>query len=155
MNWFEGKITGQGKKIGIVLSKFNSFIGDKLLEGARNAFYQMGGEDGDLTICKVPGAYEIPGMARRLIRTNRYDAVICLGVIIQGQTPHFEYVAGNSAKAIMELSAHGDVPVIYGLITASDVEQAIDRAGVKVGNKGYDAVMTALEMVDVYQQVEE
>ncbi len=153
MNLFEGKLSAKGMKMAIVLSKFNSFIGDKLLEGAQNAFEQLEGDSALMDVYKVPGSYEIAGLARKLLGAGKYSAVVCLGVIIRGQTPHFEYVASNSAKAIMEMSAEGKVPVIYGLITADDMEQAIDRAGTKSGNKGYDAVLSAVEMANLYQQV--
>ncbi len=149
----EGKLDAKDLKIAIVYSKFNSFVGDKLIEGAREAFFQLGGADEAVELFKVPGAYEIAGVARKLIAAGKYDAVICLGVIIQGQTPHFEFVAGNSAKAIMELASEGKTPVIYGLITAGDIEQAVDRAGVKVGNKGYDAMMNAVEMANLYKEM--
>jgi len=152
MNFYEGKLSAKGLSIGIVISKFNSFIGDKLLDGANNAFVQLDG-DVDISVYKVPGSYEIAGVAKRLLQSGKFDAIICLGVIIRGQTPHFEFVAGNSAKAIMELSADGKIPVIYGIITADDLEQAIDRAGTKAGNKGYDAMMSAVEMASLYKQI--
>lgn len=153
MNLFEGKLSAKGLKLAIVISKFNSFIGDKLLEGAKNAYEQLEGNPDQVDVYKVPGSYEIAGVARRLLSTGKYSAIVCLGVIIRGQTPHFEYVASNSAKAIMEMSAEGKTPVIYGLITADDMEQAIDRAGTKGGNKGYDAVMSAVEMASLYVQI--
>lgn len=153
MNLFEGKLSAKGLKLAVVISKFNSFIGDKLLEGAKNAFEQLEGSQDNMDIYKVPGSYEIAGVAKRLLNSGKYQGVVCLGVIIRGQTPHFEYVASNSAKAIMEMSAEGKVPVIYGLITADDMEQAIDRAGTKGGNKGYDAVLSAVEMASLYQQI--
>lgn len=153
MNSWEGKLSAAGLKLAVISGKFNSFIGDKLVEGARDAFFQLGGNDEDFSLFKVPGAYEIAGVAKRLVGGGKFDAVICLGVIIQGQTPHFEYVAGNSAKAIMNLSAEGTIPVVYGIITADDLEQAIDRAGVKVGNKGYDSVLTAVEMANLYKEM--
>ncbi len=153
MNFYEGKLSAREIKLAIVISKFNSFIGDRLLDGAHDAFYQLGGEEENLDVYKVPGSYEIPGMCRKLISLNKYDAIVCLGIIIRGQTPHFEYVASNSAKAIMELSSEGKIPVIYGIITADDMEQAIDRAGTKSGNRGYEAVVSAVEMVSLYSMV--
>ncbi len=153
MRLHEGKLNASGLKVGVILSKFNSFIGQKLLEGAQDAFLQLGGKDDDLEVFKVPGAYEIPGVARKLMKSKKYSALVCLGVVIQGQTPHFEYVAGNSAKAIMELSLEGEIPVIYGMVTTNDVEQAVDRAGAKMGNKGYDAVLAAVEMASLYQEI--
>jgi 6,7-dimethyl-8-ribityllumazine synthase len=150
MNFYEGKLSAQELRIAVVIGKFNSFIGDKLLDGALNAFEQLGGDSSKLDVFKVPGSYEIPGVCTKLISQNKYNAIVCLGVIIRGQTPHFEYVASNTSKAIMELSIEGPVPVIYGLITADDMDQAIDRAGTKSGNKGYDAVLAAVEMAGLY-----
>jgi 6,7-dimethyl-8-ribityllumazine synthase len=153
MNLYEGKLNASGLKIALITAKYNSFIGDKLVDGAMDAFVQLGGAPENADVFKVPGSYEIAGVARKLLSAKKYSAIVCLGVIIRGQTPHFEYVASNSAKAIMEMSAEGQVPVIYGLITADDMEQAIDRAGTKSGNKGYDAVMSAVEMVNLYSQI--
>ncbi len=153
MNLYEGKLSAKGLKIAIIMSKFNSFIGDKLLDGARNAVVQLGGNDDSFDVFKVPGSYEIAGVARKLAASEKYQAIVCLGVIIRGQTPHFEYVASNSSKAIMELSAEGKIPVINGIITADDMEQAIDRAGTKSGNKGYDAIVSAVEMASLYSQI--
>ncbi len=152
MNFYEGKLTAKNLKIAIVYGKFNSFVGDRLIDGAKNAFIQLDGKEEDLDIFKVPGSYEIPGVVRKLIDKG-YDAIICLGVIIRGDTPHFEYVASNSSKAIMELSAMGKIPVVYGLITADDLDQAIQRSGAKSGNKGFDAMMTAVEMANLYSQI--
>ncbi len=153
MNFFEGKLSAKGLKVAIVAAKFNSFIGDKLISGAENAFIQMGGDTANLDVFKVPGSYEIAGAARRLLDSKKYNAIVCLGVIIRGQTPHFEYVASNSAKAIIEMAASGKIPVIYGIITADDMEQAIDRAGTKSGNKGYDAMMAAVETASLYGEM--
>jgi 6,7-dimethyl-8-ribityllumazine synthase len=153
MKTYEGKLDAAGLKIGVILGKFNSFIGDKLVEGAKDAFYQLGGKDENIDVYRVPGAYEIAGVARKLLNAGKYDAIVCLGVIIQGETPHFDYVAGNSAKAIMELSSEGGNPVVYGIVTAGDLEQAIDRAGVKMGNKGYTSLMTAVEMANLYKDM--
>lgn len=153
MNLLEGKLSAKGLKIGIVLGKFNAFIGDKLLDGARDAFIQLGGEDNDLDVFKVPGSYEIPGVAKKLVDSKKYAAVVCLGVVIQGETPHFDFVAGNNAKAIMELSMKEAIPVVYGVITAGNLEEAIDRAGAKMGNKGYSSIMTAVEMANLYKQL--
>ncbi len=153
MNFYEGKLSAKGLKVAIVYSKFNSFVGDKLIDGAKNAFLQLEGKEEDLDIFKVPGSYETPGVVRKLLEKSNYDAIVCLGVIIRGDTPHFEYVASNSSKAIMELSAMGKIPVVYGLITADDVDQAIQRAGTKSGNKGYDAMMTAIEMANLYNMI--
>ena len=153
MRLLEGKLDAKGIRIAVVLSKFNSFISERLLEGAKDAFFQLNGEDDKLDVYKVPGAFEIAGAAKRLESTGKYDAIVCLGVIIRGETPHFEYVAGNSAKAIMNLSAAGQIPVIYGMVTANDLEQAVNRAGVKMGNKGYSALSAAVEMVSLYREI--
>ncbi|NPV00971.1 MAG: 6,7-dimethyl-8-ribityllumazine synthase [Brevinematales bacterium] len=153
MKTYEGKLDAAGLKIGVILGKFNSFVGDRLVEGAKDAFYQLGGKDENMDVYRVPGAYEIAGVARKLMLAGKYDALICVGVIIQGETPHFDYVAGNSAKAIMELSSEGGIPVVYGIVTAGDLEQAIDRAGVKMGNKGYTSLMTAVEMANLYKDM--
>ncbi|OHD56992.1 MAG: 6,7-dimethyl-8-ribityllumazine synthase [Spirochaetes bacterium GWF1_49_6] len=153
MKTYEGKLDAAGLKIGVILGKFNSFVGDRLVEGAKDAFYQLGGKDENMDVYRVPGAYEIAGVARKLMQAGKHDALICVGVIIQGETPHFDYVAGNSAKAIMELSSEGGIPVVYGIVTAGDLEQAIDRAGVKMGNKGYTSLMTAVEMANLYKDM--
>ncbi len=154
MNLFEGKLSAKGLKIAVVISKFNSMIGERLLDGAKDAFYQLDGDESKMDVFKVPGSYEIPGVARRLYDNGDYDAIVCLGVIIRGQTPHFDFVASNTAKGIMELSSEGEIPVIFGIVTTDDMEQAIDRAGLKVGNKGYDAVMSAVETANLYQQIQ-
>ncbi|URA10514.1 6,7-dimethyl-8-ribityllumazine synthase [Thermospira aquatica] len=150
---YEGKLTAKGMRLALVVGKFNSFIGDKLVSGALNAFEQLEGDPNAVDIYKVPGSYEIPGVVRRLLEAKKHDAIIALGVIIRGQTPHFEYVSGNTSKALMEMASEGKIPVIFGIITADDVEQAIDRAGVKNGNKGYEAVLTAVEMANLYKQM--
>ena len=153
MRLLEGKLDAKGIRIAVVLSKFNSFISERLLEGAKDAFFQLNGDNEKLDVFKVPGAFEIAGAAKRLSDSGKYDAIVCLGVIIQGETPHFEYVAGNSAKVIMNLSASGQIPVIYGMVTTNDLEQAVNRAGVKMGNKGYSAVSAAVEMVNLYREI--
>ncbi len=150
---YEGKLTAKGMRLALVVGKFNSFIGDKLVSGALNAFEQLEGDPATVDIYKVPGSYEIPGVVRRLLDSGKHDAIIALGVVIRGQTPHFEYVAGNTSKALMEMSSEGKIPVVFGIITADDIEQAIDRAGVKNGNKGYEAVLTAVEMSNLYKQM--
>jgi 6,7-dimethyl-8-ribityllumazine synthase len=155
MNYYEGKLSAKGIKLAVILGKFNSFIGDKLLDGAINAFSQLDGDLEKLDIYKVPGSFEIAGLCRKLMKDKNYDAIVCLGVIIRGQTPHFEYIASNSTKAIMELSMEGSIPVIYGLITADDADQAMDRAGTKSGNRGYNAVLSAVEMVSIYSQIKQ
>ena len=150
----EGKISAKGLKFAIVLSRFNSFIGDKLLDGAKDAILRHGGTDEDIHIFRVPGAFEIPQMAKKLVEKGKYSAVICLGAVIRGATPHFEYIAAESAKGVARLSTESKIPISYGIITTDTIEQAIERAGSKSGNKGYDAAVTAMEMVDLVKELE-
>ena len=147
----EGKISAQGLKFAIILSRFNSFIGDKLLEGALDAIVRHGGKDDDIHVFRVPGAFEVPQTAKKLVDTGKYDAVICLGAVIRGATPHFEYIAAESAKGVARLSLESTIPVAYGIITTDTIEQAIERAGSKSGNKGYDAAVTAIEMANLME----
>jgi 6,7-dimethyl-8-ribityllumazine synthase len=145
----EGKITAQGLKFAVVLSRFNSFIGDKLLDGAIDAIVRHGGNDNDIHVFRVPGAFEVPQTAKRLVEAEKYDAVICLGAVIRGATPHFEYIAAESAKGVAKLSLESPIPVSYGIITTDSIEQAVERAGSKSGNKGYDAAVSAIEMANL------
>ncbi len=147
----EGKISAQGLKFAIVLSRFNSFIGDKLLEGAVDGIVRHGGKDDDIHVFRVPGAFEVPQTAKKLVDAGKYDAVICLGAVIRGATPHFEYIAAESAKGVARLSLESTIPVAYGIITTDTIEQAIERAGSKSGNKGYDAAVTAIEMANLIE----
>jgi len=144
-----GDLQGKGKKIAIVLSRFNDFIGSRLLEGANDCLIRHGVNDDDIAVARVPGAFEIPGVALRLARSGKYDAVLCLGAVIRGATPHFDYVAGEAAKGIARVSLETDVPIIFGVITADTLEQAIERAGTKSGNKGWDAALAAVEMCNL------
>jgi 6,7-dimethyl-8-ribityllumazine synthase len=145
----EGKISAQGMKFAVVLSRFNSFIGDKLLDGAVDAVVRHGGKDEDIHVFRVPGAFEVPQTAKKIVDSGKYDAVICLGAVIRGATPHFEYIAAESAKGVAKLSLESPVPIAYGIITTDNIEQAIERAGSKSGNKGYDAAVTAIEMANL------
>lgn len=145
----EGKLDAKGFKFAIVLSRFNSFITDRLLEGALDALKRHGAQDRQLDIYRVPGAYEIPLIAKLLAKKNDIDAVICLGAVIKGATPHFHYVASEVAKGIAVASLEGEKPITFGVITSENVEQAIERAGSKSGNKGYDAAMAAIEMANL------
>jgi 6,7-dimethyl-8-ribityllumazine synthase len=149
----EGKISAEGLKFAIVLSRFNSFIGDKLLDGAVDAIVRHGGKDDDVHVFRVPGAFEVPPIAKRLVDSGKYSAVICLGAVIRGSTPHFEYIAAESAKGVAKISLESPVPVAYGIITTDTIEQAIERAGSKSGNKGYDAAVTAIEMANLVDQM--
>jgi len=145
----EGKLDAKGFKFAIVLSRFNSFITDRLLEGALDALKRHGAQDRQLDIYRVPGAYEIPLIAKLLAKKNDVDAVICLGAVIKGATPHFHYVASEVAKGIAVVSLDSEKPITFGVITSENVEQAIERAGSKSGNKGYDAAMAALDMANL------
>ncbi|MCD4849097.1 MAG: 6,7-dimethyl-8-ribityllumazine synthase [Candidatus Aegiribacteria sp.] len=154
MAWIhEGQLDGDAIRPAIVVSRFNSFITKKLLDGALDCLERHGVETDDINVFWVPGAWEIPPVSVRLADTGEFDCVICLGAVIRGDTPHFEYVSSESAKGVAQSAMLSDVPVIYGVITADTVEQAIDRAGTKSGNKGFDAAMTALEMVGLYDLI--
>ncbi len=154
MAWIhEGRLEGEGLKIAIVISRFNSFITGRLLDGAQDCLIRHGVEEEDIDVFWVPGAWEIPSVASNLTGSRSFDAVICLGAIIRGETPHFDYVTSENAKGIAQAGMNSTVPVIYGMVTADTVDQAIDRAGTKSGNKGFDAAMTALEMVSLFEQI--
>lgn len=152
MKIIEGNLNAKGLKFGIVISRFNEFIGSKLLSGAIDAIVRHGAEDEDIETAWVPGAFEIPMIAKKLAESKKYDAIICLGAIIKGDTPHFDFVASESAKGIAQVSLSTNTPVSYGIITTENVEQAIDRAGLKSGNKGFDAAITAIEMANLSKQ---
>lgn len=141
-----GNLEGKGKRIAIVLARFNEFIGARLLEGAIDCLTRHGVADDAITVCRVPGAFELPAVALKLAAGKKFDAVICLGAVIRGATPHFEYVASESAKGIAQAALQSGIPIAYGVITADSVEQAIERAGTKSGNRGWDAALSALEM---------
>jgi 6,7-dimethyl-8-ribityllumazine synthase len=143
---FEGQLSAGGLRFAIVVSRFNSFITERLLAGAMDALARTGADAAQIDTVTVPGAWEIPLVAAELARQHRYDAVICLSAVIRGETPHFDYVAGEAAKGIAHAAAETGVPVAFGVVTANTMEQAIDRAGGKSGNKGFDAAMTAVEM---------
>ncbi len=146
---FEGQLAAGGLRFAIVVGRFNSFITERLLAGAMDALTRAGAGADQIDTIKVPGAWEIPLVAAELARQHRYDAVICLGAVIRGETPHFDYVAGEAAKGIARASAETGVPVAFGVLTANTLEQAMDRAGGKGGNKGFDAAMTAMEMANL------
>jgi 6,7-dimethyl-8-ribityllumazine synthase len=146
---FEGQLSAAGLRFAIVAGRFNSFITERLLSGAMDALTRTGADLDQIDTIKVPGAWEIPLVAAELARQHRYDAVICLGAVIRGETPHFDYVAGEAAKGIARASAETGVPVAFGVLTTNTLEQAIDRAGGKAGNKGFDAAMTAIEMANL------
>ena len=146
---FEGQLTATGLRFAIVVSRFNSFITERLLAGAMDALTRSGGSPDLIDIIKVPGSWEVPLAAGEVARQKRYDAVICLSAVIRGETPHFDYVAAEAAKGIAHVAAETGVPVAFGVLTTNTLEQAIDRAGAKGGNKGFDAAMTAIEMANL------
>jgi len=149
----EGKLIAKGLKFGIVLSRFNNFISDRLLEGALDALLRSGAEEGDCSVVRVPGAFEIPLAAKKMAKSGRYDAIICLGSVIRGATPHFDYIATEVTKGIASLTMETEVPVAFGVLITDTIEQAIERAGTKVGNKGFDAAMTAIEMANLLKEI--
>jgi 6,7-dimethyl-8-ribityllumazine synthase len=149
----EGKIVAKGMKFGIVASRFNDFISGRLIEGAVDALTRAGAEEKDILIYKVPGSFELPLTAKKIAKSGRYDAVICLGAIIRGATPHFEYISAEVSKGIAMVGLETEVPVVFGVLTTDTIEQAIERAGTKSGNKGADAAMTAIEMVDLFKKI--
>ena len=151
---FEGKISAEGYSFAIVVSRFNDFIGSKLVNGALDALNRHGALEEKITLVKVPGAFEIPVAAKRLALSGKYDAVICLGVVIRGSTPHFEYVASEVSKGIALVSLESNIPVTFGVLTTDNLEQAIERAGSKSGNKGWDAAVAAMEMVNLFKVME-
>lgn len=149
----EGKLTAKGLRFGIVLSRFNDFISERLLEGAMDALRRSGGEEENWCVARVPGAFEIPLAAKKLAKTGRYDAIICLGAVIRGATPHFNYIATEVTKGIASLSLEREIPVSFGVLVTETIEQAIERAGTKMGNKGFDAAMSAIEMANLMKEI--
>ncbi|APH14692.1 TPA: 6,7-dimethyl-8-ribityllumazine synthase [Clostridium botulinum] len=146
MKIYEGKLTAEGLKVGIIVSRFNEFITSKLLAGSIDCLKRHGAKEDNIEICWVPGAFEIPVIAKKMASKGKYDAVICLGAVIRGATPHFDYVSSEVSKGVAHVSLDKEVPVIFGVLTTDTIEQAIERAGTKAGNKGYDAAMSAIEM---------
>jgi len=149
----EGKISAEGYRFGLVVSRFNDFISSKLVEGAVDALKRHGATEEQLLLVKVPGAFEIPLAAKKLAESGKVDAVICLGAVIRGSTPHFEYVAAEVSKGIAVVALDTKVPVAFGVLTTDNLEQAIERAGTKSGNKGWDAALAAMEMVNLFKQL--
>jgi len=150
---FEGMLLGEGLRFGLVVSRFNEFITKKLLEGAEDCLLRHGVSDDDIDVAWVPGSFEIPLVAQKLAQSKRYDAVICLGTVIRGGTPHFEYIAAEVTKGIAQVGLANGLPVIYGVITADTLEQAIERAGTKQGNEGYKAAAEAIEMANLIKSI--
>jgi len=149
-----GKLDGKGQKHAIVVSRFNELLTAKLLEGAIDCLKRHGVAEKDIVVSWVPGSFEIPYAAQRLAQSKKFDAVICLGAVIRGHTPHFEYIAAETTKGIAHISLETKLPVVYGIITADTLDQAIERAGTKAGNKGWDAALSAIEMIDLYRQID-
>ena len=147
---YEGKIVGAGRRFGIVVSRFNEFVSLRLLEGAMDCLRRHGAADDDIEIAWVPGAFDIPAVAKRMGDAGTYDAVVCLGVVIRGATPHFDFVASEVAKGVANVAADTGVPAVFGVVTADSLEQAIERAGSKSGNRGWDAAQAAMELADLY-----
>lgn len=150
---FEGQLTAKDRKFGIVVSRFNDLICRKLLEGALDCLHRHGCQEDDVEIFWVPGSFEIPSAALKIAQSGKYDAVICLGAVIRGATPHFEYIAAEVTKGVAQVSMQTGIPTAYGIITPDTLEQALERAGTKAGNKGWDAALSAIEMVDLFKQI--
>jgi len=149
----EGKLNAQGLKFALVVSRFNDFICEHLLSGALDVLIRNGAADGDIEVFKVPGAFEIPQVAKKAALSKKFDAVICLGAVIRGATPHFEYIASEVSKGVAMIGLEGEVPVTFGVLTTDNLEQAIERAGTKSGNKGWDAALSAIEMANLYREM--
>ncbi|MFH1159814.1 MAG: 6,7-dimethyl-8-ribityllumazine synthase [bacterium] len=153
MKVIEGKLEAKGLKFGIVTARFNEFISSKLLSGCLDGLKRHGVDENQIEMVWAPGAFEIPFLAKKMAQSGKYNAVICLGAVIRGATPHFEYVAAEVSKGIASVGLEAGIPVIYGILTTDNIEQAIERAGTKGGNKGFDAALTAIEMVNVLKQI--
>ena len=150
---FEGKLLGEGLRFGVVVSRFNDFITQKLLQGTRDALLRHGVSEADIEVAWVPGSFEIPLIAKKLAESKRYDAVICLGAVIRGGTPHFDYVAAEVSKGVAKVGLDAGLPVVFGVITAENIEQAIERAGTKMGNRGFEAGEHAIEMANLLKSI--
>ncbi len=153
MKTFEGNLSGKGLKFNIVVGRFNEFIGSKLLDGAKDALIRHGVDQDAIDVTWVPGAFEIPLVAKKIAETKNYNGVICLGAVIRGATPHFDYVSSEVTKGIAQASLESGLPIIYGVLTTDSIEQAIERAGTKSGNKGFDAAVTAIEMANLISHI--
>ena len=147
----EGKLEAKGLRFGLLVSRFNSFVSDRLVEGAIDALVRHGAAEDDISIVRVPGAFEIPPAAKQMATSGAYDAIVCLGAVIRGATPHFDYVSAEVSKGIASVSIDCGLPVAFGVLTTDTIEQAIERAGSKAGNKGFDAAMAAVEMANLYK----
>jgi 6,7-dimethyl-8-ribityllumazine synthase len=150
---YEGSLVSEKAKYGIVISRFNEFIGTKLLNGCLDCLHRHNVNDKEIEVAWTPGAFEIPAIARKLAESKKYEALICLGAVIRGSTPHFDYISSEVSKGVAQVALSSSVPVIFGVITADTIEQAIERAGTKSGNKGWDAALSAIEMVNLYRSI--
>ncbi|MBN2190668.1 MAG: 6,7-dimethyl-8-ribityllumazine synthase [bacterium] len=148
-----GKLNVAGKKVALVVSRFNEFITAKLVEGANDCLMRHGAGDKDIDIVWVPGSFEIPAVAKKIAKAKKYNAIICLGAVIRGDTPHFDYVCKEVSKGISALAMESEIPVVFGIVTTDSLEQAIERAGTKSGNKGFDAALTAIELINLYEEI--
>ena len=153
MKTIEGKLIAEGLKVGIVVARFNEFIGSKLLSGAIDGLVRHGMNDDDIEVAWVPGAFEIPVMAQSMAQSKTYDAIICLGAVIKGSTSHYDYVCAEVSKGVASVSLQFGLPVMFGVLTTDNIEQAIERAGTKAGNKGYDCALSAIEMANMFRQM--
>jgi len=153
MKTIEGNLISQGNRYGIIVGRFNEFIGGKLLSGALDGLKRHGVDDSEIEVVLVPGAFEIPLAAKKMAKSQKYDAVICLGAVIKGSTPHFDFVSSEVSKGIASVSLETEIPVIFGVLTTDTIEQAIERAGTKAGNKGFDAAVTAIEMANLLKEL--
>ena len=151
--YFEGQLTAEGLKFGVIASRFNEFITSKLLGGAVDSFVRHGGNESDLEVFWVPGSFEIPATAKKVAESKRFNAVVCLGCVIRGETPHFDYVASEVAKGVAQVGMESGIPVVFGVLTTDNLEQSIERAGTKSGNKGAEAVESAIELSDLYSKI--
>jgi len=150
---FQGDLSGAGHTVGIVVSRFNEFITGRLLEGAVDCLLRQGVKDEDIEVVHVPGAFEIPMTASRMVEKKKYDAILCLGAVIRGGTPHFEYVAGEAARGVGAVALKASIPILFGVLTTDNLEQATERAGAKSGNKGWETALAAIEMINLYKQL--
>ena len=152
METYQGKLQAAGLKIGIVLSRFNQFISERLLEGALDALHKMGAEEKDISIYKVPGSFEIPVLAKKLAKSGKTDGILCLGALIRGDTPHFDFLSAEVTKGLAQIAMEDGIPVSYGILTVDTIEQGIERAGTKAGNKGYDAAFALVETLNLLKE---
>jgi 6,7-dimethyl-8-ribityllumazine synthase len=152
MKTYQGKLQAKGLKIGIVVSRFNQFISERLLEGALDALHKLGAEDTDISVYRVPGSFEIPIIAKKLAKDKKVDGIVCLGALIRGDTPHFDFLSAEVTKGLAQVAMEEGVPVAFGILTVDTIEQAIERAGTKAGNKGWDAVFSVVETLNLIKE---